>query len=298
MIMPNPDDDAFDVELFNQLLSEVAHRQNHAPDPELGGLSPDQVARLIYGDWLSGDHAVHIATDLPLAEYESSPMFRSMRKVLVVLCDHGEVKATKGGNFTRTFVREMIPFMFDDDLGDMVTQLYKAPNEEQVWRLHVSRIVCTGAGLISKYKGNFRVPKNKRVFLADERAGELCSILFAAYFQQFNLGYSWAVFDMVSTFQAGIAYTLYRLGQVATDWVLVDDAFARQVLLPVVQDECEKVAERFSYWNLEELVHMFLFCSAKSWGLVECKDDMVRGIKVDHYVRTTPLYHRLLRFQI
>ncbi len=54
MIMVSPMDNSSDSELLaaiNRMLAEETARSNAAPDPQMGGLSPDQVTRLIYSNW-------------------------------------------------------------------------------------------------------------------------------------------------------------------------------------------------------------------------------------------------------
>ena len=60
---------------LNRRMAGSVQAYNAAPDPEMGGLSPDQVSRLIYSDWGEPDGAVQVNTDVPLAELEKSGIY-------------------------------------------------------------------------------------------------------------------------------------------------------------------------------------------------------------------------------
>lgn len=56
------------IDDVNRLLTERTSAYNARPQAELGGLSPDQMAALLYGDWKSTG-ALRLNEDLPLVAF-------------------------------------------------------------------------------------------------------------------------------------------------------------------------------------------------------------------------------------
>lgn len=290
--------DYIDVDTLNRLLQEETNRKNNSPDPEMGNLSPNQVADLIYGKWCQNGHTIQIATGLPLATYERAPFFRHTRKVLCALRDQDGAKATQTGNFSRPFVLEMAKALYNDPDDLPITDYYKAPNEENVWRLHLAKIVAKRVGLIRKQKGKFVVPKSQQKKLSEEHTGELFSELFASYFQEYNFAYTNGEFDRVPRLQSCIAYTLYRLGVMAQDWIDADIAFAHKVLLPAVQEDFDAYIQeqdpRFASLSIGRL----LVSPFVTWGLLEQADEAPIKYGDAQSVRITSLYREVIQFTI
>ena len=240
MIMPrdNPDEDVPQAVLdeLNRRLAITMNARNAAPDLEMGGLSPDQVTRLIYSDWGEPGGAVQFNTDIPLDDLEKAEFFREARTLLKALLASGGVRATTSKNLPRSFVADVLPLMCDDKALEEIYKYNKVVNEQDVPPLHYARVVAHAAGLIRTLKGEFGVPKAKAAVLRDERAGELFRCLFIAFFRRFNLAYTHRVAFEARGLQTCAAYTLYRLGVVAADWCPVDE-LPEQVLLPAVHDE-------------------------------------------------------------
>ena len=76
MIMPrdNPDEDVPQAVLdeLNRRLAITMNAHNAAPDPEMGGLSPNQVTRLIYTEWGEQGATVQFNTNVPLVDLEKA----------------------------------------------------------------------------------------------------------------------------------------------------------------------------------------------------------------------------------
>jgi len=54
------------AEAVNQHLARRMSEYNRTPQPELGGLSPDQTAQLLHGDWISTG-ALRVVGNAPIA---------------------------------------------------------------------------------------------------------------------------------------------------------------------------------------------------------------------------------------
>ncbi len=302
MIMPRdkPDEDVPQAVLdeLNRRLAITMNARNAAPDPEMGGLSPDQVTRLIYTEWGEPGAAVQFNTDIPLADLEKAEFFREARAFLKALHAAGDVRATTSKNLPRRFVTEALPMMFGKEALDDIYKYNKVVNEQDVPHLHYARVVSKLAGLVRVRKSSFGVPKVKGPLLRDERAGELFRCLFIAFFRTFNLAYTHRVVFEVNGLQTCAAYTLYRLGVVARGWKQVTDLPA-EVLLPAVREQIEAEIQGHEYWTAEKLLTSRLIRWFIEWGMLEGRyeqeDKFFKPLKA---VRVTSLYNALLRFRL
>ena len=75
---PNSDESLAEI---NRKLVAESRKLNLTPDPEMGGLSPDQVSMLIYTPWQSEQFPIHMNDGLPLKSCEQSKLFRNCRKI-------------------------------------------------------------------------------------------------------------------------------------------------------------------------------------------------------------------------
>jgi len=104
----------------------------------MGGLSPEQVARLIYLKWDADEFPMHMAEDLPLNSCEQSRLFRNCRTLLLAIHAAGGIKMTSSGNLIRAFVAEMIDTLdVNREVIDWITKYKKAINEEDAWDLRI-----------------------------------------------------------------------------------------------------------------------------------------------------------------
>ena len=97
MIMPTDKPDGIPqgmLDEMNRRLAITMNARNAAPDPEMGGLSPNQVTRLIYTEWGEPGAAVQFNTDIPLADLEKAEFFRKTRAFLKALHAAGDVRDT------------------------------------------------------------------------------------------------------------------------------------------------------------------------------------------------------------
>ena len=284
---------------LNRHLAVSMRARNTAPDPEMGGLSPEQVTGLIYSDWGEPGGAVQVNTDVPLPELGTSNFFRETRAFLQALHDAGGVRATASKNLPRRFVADVLPLMGGEEAVAEAWKYNKVVNKQDVPRLHIARVVAQAAGLTRLYKGKFVVPKAKAALLRDDRAGELFACLFVAFFRRFNLAYSHRVVFEARGLQTCVGYTLYRLGVVARDWRPVEDLPA-EVLLPAVRDEIEMEISGSEYWTTDKLLTSRLIWPLLDWGLLEGRHEQDSRLRtaILTAARITPLYEACLRFDL
>jgi len=268
---------------------------NAAPQAALGGLSPNRMAELLYGDW-QATGALRVNEALTLAELEPAPLLHNARMLLTALQDAGPAQATAAGNLNRRFVRAMVDAMrwreeFAADLREANRQI----NEEDLLDLHMVRVLLELIHLIRKRQGSFRITRAGRAALEPSQAGPLYARVFRTLFRGLNLDYLYRGWPNPAM-QQTVAYTLYRLASAAEDW-RATAALANHVLLPEVLEEERdqpQANEATSGWGLWGRVLRPL-----EWlGVIE--ERRVQGSEPFAYhieVRKTALYDRVLSFR-
>lgn len=295
---PDEDSPVFSsVDGLNRHLAEMSRIRNTTADPEMGGLSPAQVAHLLYTEWDQPGAAVRLNGGLPLSELETSSFFRRSRTLLRAVNEAGGVKATSGKNLQRRFVLGMIDDLLDEKERGELLRYYRAPNEQDVQGLHISRVVAQAAGALRFYKGKFVVPKRRARLLEPEHAGALYRDLFSAFFRRFNLAYASRYGPDAGALQSGVPYTLYRLGVVASEWRQVVD-LGDELTLPGIRMQVEEEVGSSQIWALGGLVTFRILKPLVEWGLLEGRyeSDKYRIERLEA-VRVTPLYQSFLHFE-
>ena len=186
-------------------------------------------------NWNATDGPMRLSGRVPLADLEGSVFFVNLRRFLQVLAEEDGADATATGNLTRAFVGRMFERMeLPSTFRESTLQVCKVINEQDVWALHLARIVAECAGLVRRRSKRFALTAEGRKLLPDEQAGALYRAVFIAYFRRFDLTYDFRL-RPVPAIQQTIAAVLWRLDSVARDWVPVR-GLASQILLPKVHE--------------------------------------------------------------
>ena len=294
------EDDLPEVDLgeLNRRLAKATYAYNTAPDPDMGGLSPDQVFRLIHSSWDRPDSPIRFNTDLPLVELEKSTFFREARAVLTAIRDAGGVRATSSKKLARPFVAQMLELLCDQETLSFLQRHRKVVNEGDVPPIHIARVVAQIAGLIRIHKGKLTVPKAKAPLLSEGQAGELFRCLFVAFFRKFNMAYARPLVFELASIQTCIGYSLWRIGVVASRWRPVR-GLEMQLLLPAVRENVEDEIGGNPYWSVNKILEWCLFSPMLQWGLLEMRHKQVsKHLEELEAVRITPLFRKFLRFDL
>ena len=270
---------------------------NTRPQPELGGLSPAQMTELLYGDW-STTGAFRLNEKLSAEEIGDPDMLHNARAFLTTLRDEGPAKLTAGGNLSREFVGRMLPRLrWPAGYIEDVRRMNKVIDEGDVPPLVTLRYVLQFAKLIHKRKGHFNISPAGRALLDDARRGELLALLFRTFFRSLDLQDvdGW---DGDEGLQQTITYTFWRLRTEAKDWTspahLVETAGlddVKDAVPPVFAED----ATQFRVGRLERRVLEPLV----SFGVLEARDlPAANRWERPIEVRTTPLFDRLMRFEL
>jgi len=281
----------------NKRLQELSEARNRQPIPDFDGLSPLQVNQLIYGDWESQKAPVVLNRELSLNDLDRAEILTNARVFLCALLESNGTKATSAGNLNRKFVRQMVEMMswptgFLEDLRSF----NKTWNEEDVFPLHILRVVLVLAGMVRKYKGSFRITKKGERLTQESAAGELFATLFQTFFRKFNLGYLDRCPECPSV-QHTIAYSLFMVGRHATRWVSPQQ-LARKLFLPAVSAEIP-----LSPYDIDDkalISETRILRPLTRFGLIECQHSEERALfrMPLACVRKTVLFDAFLNFNL
>lgn len=284
------------LEDLNAVLETASAGYNARAQPELGGLSPAEMHRLLNADWDGEGSAVRLDGSLPLAELDGSRTLHNARLLLALLAERGQVKATPKGNLPRPVVAELRAGMrWPEGHREEWYAERKVVNEEDVFSLHLTRILLEVAGLLKLRKGVFSLTRAGERLRDESRAGELFATLFRTHFRKLNL----ALLDGVGSapgFQHTIAYPLYRFGQVGGEWRTPAELMDELVLPPVRHE----VPPGPLYDPLETVLEHRLLRPLEGFGLAELQvvpREPGSWSEVRRY-RKNALFDRLLRFDL
>ena len=192
------------------------------PRPRSSLLSSRQMNRLLAPDWDDPNSGVIINKHPSPHEVAGSPFLADCRIMLQAALDAGGVKATTAGNLNRKFVFSLLD-QLSWPVGEWETRatMFPVRNEEDAILLHLVRDIVEIAGLLLRRKGFFRVTKKGEMLLAEERMGDLFTVLLETFFRKFNL----ACMDGYDTdvFQATVGFSLWGLSQVDREWYSVEE---------------------------------------------------------------------------
>ena len=291
------DENAVSLDELNALMAQASHLHNTAPDPELGGLSPEQMYTLLYTPWDAPQSPVQFNSEIPLDQLESqSPLFKLGRWLLCTIHEAGGVKGTAGKNLPRSLVTASLDYMPPSMQVERLREICKVFNEEDLGPLHIARITARQGNLLQFSKGRFTVPRKAVALLTPDKAGELFARLFTTHFQKINLAYPSEIGPPCAELQMAVPYTLQRLGEVLTDWQ-PEEGLAARLLPPAMLAGIEAATEGLPYWNADSLLASRILFWLVQWGLLEERTDPDQPRNLSPDLRVSPLYRNLLRFE-
>lgn len=300
MVSPNNgrgDQDDDRLAELNRQAAAAMDAYNREPDPEMGGLSPDQVFRLLHTEWGAADSPIQFDENVPFDLLTDSGYFRDSRTLLLAVAKAGGVKATAKGNLPRSLVADLMEVVGDESERRATRRVNKVINEQDYFSLHLARIFCEVAGLLRRVKGRFLVPKKFDDLLHEEAAGRLYRTLFVAFFRKFNLAYLVPWGPELPAVQTCAAYTLYRLGFAAREWRALTDLYP-EILLPPVRAEIEQAVAGLPYHEPEDIATRLLIHPLIEWNLLEAQTEKTEYHSEPVAVRIAPLYDAFFQFRL
>ena len=255
-------------------------------------ISPHEIQKLLDADWEDPNGAIYVWDDLTMREAEQSPFFRNARTLLNALNESGGTKATEAGNLNRKFVAEMFEqFSIRPDIVESIRAVNKVINEEDVWDLHINRVVLELAGLIRRNRGKFKVIQKRSHLIEDDNAGELYRLLFHTFFRRFNLAYL-DRFTEAPFIQQAVAVSLFMVSRLMNQWEFVEDV-APALFLEQVQ---EQIPVSIYSDHTGILAYSRIIRPLIQFGLLEGREQDVSWL--DTQLRKTDLFDRVLKLNV
>lgn len=254
----------------------------------------DFLRSLLLADWESPDGPLRLSADLSLADLAAADFFLNARLFLTALTEEDGAPTTATGNLNRVFVGRMFDrWKLPQVSRESIRHVCKVLNEQDLWSLHLARVVSQCARLVARRKKRFHLTKAGRALLPEDQAGALYRALFLAYFRRFDLRY-YQLRD-VPGIQATMAAILWRLDTVARDWTPVR-GLAPHILLPAVL--IQMYDAMISEYDTEEwILTGYVLDPLFDFGLIETKkrDEWPKVTEKDA-IRVTALWQKFIRF--
>ena len=285
------------IDEINEYLTGIMKEYNREPAPDMGGLSPSEVSKLVYSDWEDERSAITFNRNLSLAELKKARIFQNARTLLQNVLESNGVKATDRGNLNRKFVLNMVDAMeWPPEYVDNLWRYNKVLNEADVTPLHVLRVILELAGLLRFAKEVFKITNKGTILLEESNAGELYTLLFTTHFRKFNL----SCLDRMPecpALQDTIAFSFYMLGRHGKQWKK-ETALAPLLLLPVAKTQMSRSDMHFGESELSWPAFSRILRPLESFGLLE-RWEYKKGMLLDNVkARKTGLFDRFIKFDL
>ncbi len=305
--------EAFDEELRERLaeagveniddakreLQRLQDEYNHRPMPDFGGLSPEQMRRLLYmRDWSDPENVLFVNPGLSEEDVCGTPVIANARMFLGALREQDGTAATVAGNLNRKFVRHVFDRFtwFSPFIADLRRKHTRYYNEQDFWELHLHRILLEMAGYVRKNKKRFVATKRADEVFERARVGGAFAHLFHTLFKKLNLDYVVLVYSELPEVQQEAAYSFYRVGQLADDWILKAD-LAPEILAPPTR--AMAVDDDYSEDYQIEAAADRILGPLVNFGLLERRvESGEETFETMDQFRKTPLFDKLLTFRI
>ncbi|MBX3146252.1 MAG: hypothetical protein KF785_05735 [Gemmatimonadales bacterium] len=273
-----------DFDFLNAELARIATRYNATPQPELLGLSPDQVEALFVGDWRTIG-AVRLAAGLNREQVSRGWFFPAALELLRLVSEHRIAPVTATGNLSRKFVAEALERLtFPPGELEAMRQFNKVINEPDAWHLLRLRETLVDAGWLRRRKG-FLVSSAGRAALAAAASepGPSFRWLFLA-----AVGITGRFLEGEGIpFQTGVGPALYLLRREAREWA-EGSYLSHCLLIPSLFRDCPPA-------QLTWMAYDFVLHPATDFGLLE-KQPGPTLLEPTLY-RVTPLFGEFVSFR-
>jgi hypothetical protein len=286
------------IEEANRELKRFDDAYNRRPMKRFGGLSPLQMTRILgKQNWEDPSNVLWVNPNLTEEDVCGARMMINARMFLGTLQEEGGTRVTEAGNLNRRFVERIFNNFrwrpgYHLDLRRKMTKRY---NEQEFWDIHVLRVLLELAKCIRKYKKRFVVTKQGADAFSPEGVGRFFAHLFVTYFRKLSLDYA-AGWQDIPEIQNAVVYSFYHIGRLADDWICHLDLI-EQIILPNIKGALyNEYHEAIDYGP----ACVRLLSPLEAFGLLEERDGRGYWFFSDKpaYLRKTPLFDKLLRFDV
>ena len=251
------------TEEMNAIAQQMNTESNARPIKTFLGLSPTQMARVLYHP-LESPEIVSVNEDW-LPEHA---MALQLFDALAAGIGKDGVKATSRGNLPIQLCRDILA----NTPEDLLMRPPRIRTETEFDELHTMRIVGELAGLIAQSKTHFTLTPLGQLLTRPEHRARLFYILIKTYTTDFNWGYRDGYAD-IELIQTAWLFSLYCLSSFGAQWRpcrFYADKFVEA--FPMALDEIEDSP----YISVEQDFHhcyqtRTLLRFARFWGLIDMR---------------------------
>lgn len=285
-----------DIAELQREVSRINERYNNTPDPEMAGLSPNQVFRLIHLPWDNENFAIRFNKELKIEDVHDSYFFRNTRALLNILIElESEYTATVAGNLSRNVLKALFDRIILRESDRIFFNEYSYSfNESNAYTVSETRAVCEIANFVRKRGRRFLVAKKYRDLLLDENASKLYYLLFATFFRRFNIA-SRDGFSALYSIQSTIPFSFYVIKRFCNDFCSIND-LEQKIFLPAVRKEI--INQSKVSWSIKGLFHTRIIEPLISFGLIEVVRSLGRSVFNVESIRKTELFDKFMKFSI
>ncbi|MEZ4457856.1 MAG: hypothetical protein R2882_15110 [Gemmatimonadales bacterium] len=273
---PGPDRDP--------ILANIAAGYNATPQAELLGLSPNEAAELISGDWRTVG-AFRLSPDLSAEQASRGWAFRAAPVLLGMIRDEGPVPVTATSrNLVRAFMARAVEAVgLPAEEYERIRSMRKVINETDVPWLARLREALTAAGWIHHRKGVRITPRGREALATwSAEPGRRYLELFMA-----RVGADRRLIDHPGEpVHSVIGPAFYLLGRHAAEWAEFHNLTGR-LILPTMTAEMTASERR-------TMGYQWVVAPGLEFGLVEEREgEMLDPTRF----RVTPLYREFVSFR-
>lgn len=250
---------------------------------------------LCEANWQDPNGPLRLNQTMASADLRNAEFYQKTKQFLLAVQEQQGAPVTATGNLSRVFVKLMFDRLpLSPLLRETMLRYNKVINEQDLWALHLSRVVSECGGLVKLRAKRFKLTREGKRLSAEDCAGELYHKLFISYFRKFDLRYGFRLRD-VPGIQQSMAVILWRLDEVAHDWRAVKH-LAPHILLPRVLKQLHEVMTS-PYDKEEWILSGYVLEPLHDFGLIECKKPKgAWKISEDDSIRITPLWNQFISF--
>jgi len=286
-----------DFKSIDELQEEVAkinERYNNTPDPEMAGLSPNQVFRLVNLPWENDNFAIKFNNQLSIDDVYGSYFYKNSMILLNTLIElESENTATVAGNLSRSVLKILFGRIILREVEMLfVDEFNRSFNERNFYTIHETRIICQMANLIRKKGRKFLVTRKYRDLLLNENAGKLYYLLFSTFFKRFNIAYRDG-FPPLYSIQSTIPFSFYVIKRFANDFCSVNNLEGK-IFLPAIRKEITNQSK--VRWGIKGLFHTRIIEPLISFGLIEVIRNSGRSVFNVESIKKTELFDKFMKF--
>jgi hypothetical protein len=282
---------------LNAQLQKDISAYNRTPQAELGGFSPEMLLALSRYPWDTPECPLKLNAEVSAEKLAGVKRLRETRDFLQEVQKRGRVKATPKGNLPRSFVKEMLDTFLNPSEQEELFAYNKVLNEEDVFPLHETRLICKLCGLLTLRKGHYTVSKRAAKLMEPGKEGALYKWLFLTYFRKYNIGYRYNRGIDLDWLQRETGYILMPLQQYANKWI-DPSVHTEKWLHPMSLQQLEDELADISYMDAIYAIERYFIEPFEKWGLLEVKRKKKGYCEKIHRIRKTALFDDFIDFQI